>query len=829
MPRARYFEPGGTLSPKSASYVKRQADDVLLRALRVHEYCYVLDSRQKGKSSLMVRVAGELREEGFQSVVLDLQGRGSNVTLEQWYLGMLTPFAASSQQRAELMQFWKSNTNLGPLDRFFRGIEEIILPTVEVGLVVFVDEVDFVRSLPFKTDEFFAGIRHFYNVRATDPRFEKISFVLIGTADPIELIADPKLTPFNVGRRIELQDFRLDECETLRKGLHENPEIASKLIDRVIYWTSGHPYLTQKLCELIVEADGISKPSDVDRIVNENFLSADSQTSEPNLYDVRRRASDTVPAEVEPNVFYERRKEIYGQLLKGKVVYDAPQDPVVTALKLAGLVSVVDGKLRIRTEIYRRVFDQKWLDSLPMPEAVDAVSNKISWLHKQSTKRALFLVGAACLLIFAVYSFEWSFGQPAFNTSVASVAPGAIVGLNGSHLPGATARLIDDRGVESTMEVTPQSSDNAFPFAIQVAKSFPPGRYQLSVRRAPFLGFLALPWSSHAANITVVDNRPFDLAGHTGMVATAVFSPDGKSVLTASSDRTARIWNLEKPADIREFKGHQNTVISAYYSSDGKKIATASWDSTAVVWDVATGKKICTLSGHTGNVWRASFSPDGTKVLTAGEDKTARVWDATTGKELMKLTGHTGRVMCDCFSPDGSKIATASFDGTIRIWDAHTGKQLLQIPTPNGRTLVDPVSHKTIMTLPSGGYKAFFVSFSPDGSKIVTALDVNLAVVWDVATGKPLVTLKGHTDWVVFAAFSPDGNRIVTSSVDKTARVWDAKTGKQMLVLAGHKVRVNTAYFSPDGKEIVTAALEEKIARLWDATTGKPLPRPVSY
>jgi hypothetical protein len=199
--------------------------------------------------------------------------------------------------------------------------------------------------------------------------------------------------------------------------------------------------------------------------------------------------------------------------------------------------------------------------------------------------------------------------------------------------------------------------------------------------------------------------------------------------------------------------GHENYVTSSAYSPDGSRIVTASWDKTARIWDAATGKEITVLRGHEGLLYSAAFSPDGTRIVTASWDKTARIWDAATGKEITVLRGHKDYVTSAAYSPDGSRIVTASLDKTTRIWDAATGKEIIALRR-----------HEDVV---------YSATFSPDGSRIVTASYDKTARIWDAATGKELMVLRGHENTVRSAAYSPDGSRIVTASVDKTARIWD--------------------------------------------------------
>ncbi len=293
-----------------------------------------------------------------------------------------------------------------------------------------------------------------------------------------------------------------------------------------------------------------------------------------------------------------------------------------------------------------------------------------------------------------------------------------------------------------------------------------------------------------------------DLAGHTDGVESASFSPDGKKIVTASSDNTAKLWDGVTGKLLLDLAGHNSAVISASFSPDGKKIVTASGDNTAKVWDGVTGKLLTDLAGHTIAVCSASFSPDGKKIVTASYDNTAKVWDGVTGKLLLDLAGHTSWVTSASFSPDGKKIVTASEDNTAKLWDGVTGKLLLDL----------------------AGHTSWFTSasFSPDGKKIVTALGDNTAKVWDGVTGKLLLDLAGHTSAVISASFSPDGKKIVTASLDATPKVWDGVTGKLLTDLTGHTIAVYSASFSPDGKKIVTVS-RDNTAKVWDGATGKLL------
>ncbi|MBD2501704.1 WD40 domain-containing protein [Anabaena azotica] len=321
------------------------------------------------------------------------------------------------------------------------------------------------------------------------------------------------------------------------------------------------------------------------------------------------------------------------------------------------------------------------------------------------------------------------------------------------------------------------------------------------------------------------------LKGHQGWVNSASFSPDGKTIATASSDNTARLWTAQGQL-LRELKGHQGIVLSASFSPDGKTIATASSDKTARLW-TADGQLLRELQGHQGSVYSVSFSPDGKTIATASSDKTARLWTAD-GQLLRELQGHQGWVRSVSFSPDGKTIATASDDKTARLWTAqgqllrelqgHQGIVLSVSFSPDGKTITTASSDKTARLWTAQGqllrelqgHQGWVnsVSFSPDGKTIATASDDNTARLW-TTEGQLLRELQGHQGWVNSVSFSPDGKTIATASSDKTARLWTTD-GKLLRELQGHQGSVYSVSFSPDGKTIATAS-SDNTARLWTA------------
>ncbi|HLP62103.1 MAG TPA: NACHT domain-containing protein [Candidatus Deferrimicrobium sp.] len=329
--------------------------------------------------------------------------------------------------------------------------------------------------------------------------------------------------------------------------------------------------------------------------------------------------------------------------------------------------------------------------------------------------------------------------------------------------------------------------------------------------------------------------------GHTNKVNSAVYSRDGKKILSASNDNTIKEWDAETGVCVKTLAGHKYGVNSAVYSGDGKKILSASSDNTIKEWDAGTGVCVKTLAGHERSVNSAVYSGDGKKILSASNDNTIKEWDSEPGECLKTLTGHERSVNSAVYSSDGKKILSASWDHTIKEWDAENEecvKTLVGHTDPVFSAVYSIDSKKILSTSGDGTIKEWDVEtgecvktlrehlsivtsavYSEDSKKILTASLAHNIKEWDAETGECLKILAGHNNWVTSAVYSGDGKKILSASSDNTIKEWDAGTGVCVKFLAGHTDKVWSAVYSSDGKKILSASNDHTIKE-WDTETG---------
>ena len=360
------LQPGGTLVPDKHVYIERDADDRVVDLLARGQYVNILTSRQMGKSSLVMRARRHLRDRlGVRSAYIDLTQLGSPDNAERYFRGLTQQIARSLKVPLVADAFWAEEPGLTASQTLVRFFREVVLEAIQGPVVVFLDEIDSTLKLAY-TDDLFLALRSIYNERAIEPAYGRLAFCLIGVATPNELIKDRRTTPYNVGETLELRDFdrALDDLSPLEAALGREPAAAASLLDRVLYWTGGHPYLTVLLCQRLA-LQPVAGDAEVDRAVAGQFEKLDRVRTDTHFAPILAFLDERLTHGAQS-------LETYGRLLDGKRVPDTAA-LALAELKLSGLVKrALDGNLAIRNRLYARLFDKAWLATMrPLQAAAE--------------------------------------------------------------------------------------------------------------------------------------------------------------------------------------------------------------------------------------------------------------------------------------------------------------------------------------------------------------------------------------------------------------------------------------------------------------------------
>jgi hypothetical protein len=366
-PQYRY-QVGGSLPVNAPTYIRRAADEKLWQALLAGEYCYVLNSRQMGKSSLRIQTMSRLQAEQIACAEIELSGIGSQqITCQQWYGGLIQELASGFGLEVNVMAWLCDRAHLSPVQCLGEFISHVLLPHSQQPLVIFIDEIDSTLSLSFSADDFFALIRHCYEQRATKPDYRRLTFVLLGVATPSNLIQNKaSAIPFNIGQAIDLEGFQLSECTPLLAGFKHLTPHPQAVLAEILAWTGGRPFLTQKVCRLVTEALTTRDPAEstiasceteqrlVQQVVQTQIIDHWESHDEPeHLRTIRDRLVHSEQCH--------RLLRLYQRILQGEQIPASNQLDQLE-LRLTGLVSQRRGYLAVSNPIYQAVFDRPWLE-----------------------------------------------------------------------------------------------------------------------------------------------------------------------------------------------------------------------------------------------------------------------------------------------------------------------------------------------------------------------------------------------------------------------------------------------------------------------------------
>lgn len=357
-----FYYVGGSVPLNAPSYIKREADDIFYNYLKNGQYCYVLNSRQMGKSSLWVQTQKRLKEDNIDCATIDLSGIGKNISEDIWYRVLFEQLVKrfNLSIRGKEQTWWDERAYKSAINRLDEFVEDILLKEVSQPIVICFDEIDSVLSLKFSTDDFFAWLRSCHEKRPYNRDYQRLTFCMLGVAAVSNFIRDNNRSPFNIGQDIRLSGFTIKDARKLAEGLQDKVIAPQRVLEEVIEWTGGQPFLTQKICNLIsTSRPEFGKESPANPINVGDFIQSQvisnwvSQDSPEHLKTVQNRL-------LNKRVTGRRMLKLYLEILKnGEITDDGSPDQI--ELRLTGLVVQDRQKLKVYNKIYRNVFNENWV------------------------------------------------------------------------------------------------------------------------------------------------------------------------------------------------------------------------------------------------------------------------------------------------------------------------------------------------------------------------------------------------------------------------------------------------------------------------------------
>lgn len=839
-PEKPRFVAGGTVQAGKGIYVRRHADDHLLELCRQSKFAFVLTSRQMGKSSLMVNTMRALQEEGAKSVSVDLTKLGANLTPEQWYRGFLLITENQLSLDTDASDWWDEHEQLGFTQRLLLFFQEVILKEVPAPtrIVIFVDEIDSVLSLydkttgaSFNVDDFFAAVRALYNERSINPDLERLTFVLIGVATPTDLVQDARRTPFNIGDRVELDDFTEAQALPLMGGFEVsqvNQDKAAEVLRWVFHWTGGHPFLTQRLCQELAnrQIENITK-ADVDKIVHEVFLGekAEQVSNISFVRDMLTRPDRIPDGESGLEAVLDTYREI---LAEKKPVLDEERSQIKSYLKLSGVVRREGQHLKVRNRIYRNVFTDQWVkDHSPETRTAERV-RAIRLRYLRATAFALLFA-----LLAIAFLWQWSAAATAKNVAIAN-----------------------ERSAREAGEIAKQEREKAnrlARLADEAAKQAEAGRAQAET---------ALTAAEKSAEEARKEKANAEQQRIIAEQARLKAEEEKCNATFAKEEAEAR--RRDAVAALKQALENENIAGQEREKADLTKYAAQ--DNQVLATKASTKSK--SQSSAAAAMQNLRLNPDGSLIAISQAVESMPKPPVNATQAVNKLTMEVS-----------DSIKQYWLDQKANFNDADLDEDALPPPVEAQEALRQALLESRRRVIIDAGQAISGIAYGPRsrhgcepgadkkvqcGVYVITASDDNKAKIWLVdADAKNDITYhvatlpdhKGQVQWAAFSKQLTDGHyRIVTASYDNTALVYDFDFARledevaKSLELPRHQRddivavkggaispidtlvppgerrggeldRLQFAAFDPDGNRVI-AASRNGLAYIWEGKEG---------
>ena len=801
-----FFSVGPPLHAVRAGYVRRRADDLLFDAVLAGRYAHVIAPCRSGKSSLVAATAARLEAKGFNVAILDLGQigeRDAGTDAGRWYYSVAYRILRQLRIRFDLQAWWQEKSVLGNCQRLLEFYNEIVLRFVKERIVIFVDEVQCVGENSIGT-ELLVSIRSAHNGRATDPEFGRLTFVLLGECDPVSLIDEPALSPFNVTQSVPLDDFSRDDLNLFATELNVSAGQSKQVLDRIYYWTSGQPYLTQKLARATSREEFDDEIDEhVDRLVRQQFTGAAALRTEPHLSHIHRE------------VMHDRKQSeallnLYGRLRKGVAVDTDVGSPLQRRLMAIGLLSVdKEGDLHVRNRIYETVFTARWANE-NLPTRLRAPLTALA---------AMFLVVAIPFIytqwLPLVYtgtltsrSAELQSAETAWRNLRSFPGHGGTADNLYRNFLRSRVALAEDASVVEALATLAAELPEPGSLPDELRASFWDQQVDAATRfeqrdRALIAALeslvLSTPQRRHRAAMLVGDDYPLLIASLPAAEAAGVIFDPGNKLLTTTQGSKVRQWSLAQQG----LQPSGEWTITALEVAPLVRRVIVDRDGTVN----RVGMTINISHPRLSDLRIKIIAPSGRAVeIETGYERASSNEDIRIpASQLRDLIGESMAGTWSLSVRD-EEIGVA---GHLVAWNLTLNSQGLVEDFQRGLHIPDPAERDTnnIWIGPEGRYA------------VARALQSDSARVWDLAFAKPIRAIALNQNERIIG-LDNGARRLVTATVE-TVNVWATATGdrlQSMKVGAGSL----SSRLTGDGLHLFVESRGDADTRLelWSLETG---------
>lgn len=767
-----FFSVGTPLHAVRAGYIQRPADMLLYETISAGRYAHVIAPDRSGKSSVVAATAARLETNGRKVAILDLEqigGREAGSDEGRWYYSIAYRLLRQLRIRIDLHSWWQDKSMLSNRQRLVEFYAEIILQNVPERIVIFVDQIQCIAELGF-ADQLLASIRAAHNARATDPEFSRITFVLLGECDPLSLIDEPELSPFNVTQAIALGDFAREDLDLFVTELNLGAKQATAALDRIYYWTAGQPYLSQKLAraiarEQIAEVPAADVARYVDRVALQQLAGRAALHNEPHMSHIHREAvRDARQREALLNT--------YGRICKNVHVATDLGSSVQRRLIAIGLIVIdEEGRLKVRNRLYESVFTARWAnENLPNNWRAPAVAALLLlaivmlpfwYTQLLPTSYVERLTSDTVELAIAADAYESFRSFPGHVDSADSLYRGFLQNRAESATDFAQVEMLRDMALQLPdpgnlpAEIVAGFWDRRTSAAMRDER-----REEALLATIESLS-LATSKRRNRAAMLVSSDFPLLLASLSLTEQRAVvFNPDSQ-LLTATNLAQVSQWTLVN----QELQRREPWAITALEVTP--LVRRVIVDSAGTVRRVGL---ILNLShARVGDLRIKVIAPSGRavevepRIERASSNDDIRI-DAAQLRELLgeSITGTWSLSVRD------EELGVA---GHLVGWNLQLNSQGLVEEFQRGLNIADPVERETNK-----------IWFSRDGRfAVARATQSDSARIWDLAFAKP-VRAVAVAEQEQLIGLSADARQLVTAT-QQTVNLWDTTSGDRVAAL----------------------------------------------